>query len=265
LLEWNNHKPPLVIQPARWSRVQLEAALTAAGIGFRPAPFDAGLVVEATRPTTLPGFAEGGFIVQDPAQRVVARFFDPDPASTIYDACAAPGGKAIALLETARFVVAADRTAPRVRKLAETIARAGDRRVAAVRADVTQPAIRPVDAVVLDVPCLGTGAFARNPDARWRVSADALERLAKQAAGFLAAAAEVVRPGGLLLFATCSLEPLENEIQIARFLDGDHRFRREPSSAVPAELLSEAGDLILLPQRTGTDGGFAARLRKTLQ
>mgnify|MGYP001412522790 FL=1 len=74
--------------------------------------------------------------------------------------------------------------------------------------------------------------------------------------------AEIVAPGGLLLFATCSLEPEENELQIDRFLAEDGRFRREPGNAVPAELRSPAGDLVLLPERHGTDGAYAARLRK---
>ena len=116
--------------------------------------------------------------------------------------------------------------------------------------------------MLLDVPCLGTGTFARNPDARWRVTERALGSLVEQAARFLRAAAEIVAPNGLLLFATCSLEPEENEAQIDRFLSHDDRFRREPSTTVPPELLTEAGDLLLLPQRSRTDGGYAARLRK---
>jgi 16S rRNA (cytosine967-C5)-methyltransferase len=262
LLAYNNARPPLVIQPARWNRSALEDALGTAGIGFRPAPYDAGLVVEARKPGLLPGFVEGGFVVQDPAQRLVTRYFAPDPGSLVYDACAAPGGKSVALAAVAGTVVAADRTSIRIRRLVETIGRAGPGRVFPIQADALHPPVRPVGAIVLDVPCLGTGAFARNPDARWRVTPAALERLATQAARFLGAAAPLVAPGGLLLFATCSLEPEENEDQVERFLRDHPRFRREPSASVPAELLTAAGDLTLLPQRTGTDGAFAARLRR---
>ncbi len=129
-------------------------------------------------------------------------------------------------------------------------------------ADVLTAPIRVADAVLLDVPCLGTGTLGRNPDARWRVSPEALAKLVAQASGFLAAGAEIVRPGGLLLFATCSLEPEENERQIDSFLDRDRRFRREPSPSIPIELLTEDGDLLVLPERHGTDGAYAARLRK---
>ena len=262
LLEWNNTRPPLVIQPARWSRADLESALRAAEVPFRPAPFDAGLVVSTRKPLQLPGFIEGGFLIQDPAQRMVTRFFAPEPGSLVFDACAAPGGKSVALGAVAGTIVAADRTPVRIRRLVETVGRAGSERTFPIRADALHPPIARADAVVLDVPCLGTGTFARNPDARWRVTPEALASLAEQAAGFLRAAASVVAPGGLLLFATCSLEPEENEAQIARFLSEDRRFRREPSRTVPTELLTVDGDLSLLPQRTGTDGAYAARLRR---
>jgi 16S rRNA (cytosine967-C5)-methyltransferase len=122
--------------------------------------------------------------------------------------------------------------------------------------------VRACDAVVLDVPCLGTGAFARHPDARWRVTPEALETLTRQAARLLRAQAEVVRKGGLLLFSTCSLEPEENELQVEAFLAATPRFRREPAEGMPAELLTEVGDLFLLPHRQGTDGAYAARLRR---
>jgi 16S rRNA (cytosine967-C5)-methyltransferase len=129
-------------------------------------------------------------------------------------------------------------------------------------ANALAPPVRPSDVVLLDAPCLGTGTFARHPDARWRVTPEALATLAREGGFLLRALAEVVRPGGLLFFATCSLEPEENEVQIESFLATDRRFRRESSSHTPAELLTAAGDLLLLPHRHGTDGAYAARLRR---
>lgn len=262
LLAWNNTRPPLVLQPARWTAGQLATALDAAALSWERSPFDAGFAIPGRRPTELPGFAAGGFIVQDPAQVLVCRFFDPPPNGTIFDACAAPGGKSLTLAPRARLVVAADRHRRRVRRVVENLARAGSGRVIPLVADALRPPIRPVDAVVLDAPCLGTGTFARNPDARWRVTPAALERLVEQAAGFLDALATVVRPGGLLLFATCSLEPEENSEQIDRFLARNARFRREPGRGAPTQLLTPDGDLMILPQRDGMDGAFAARLRR---
>jgi len=260
-MEWNNTQPPLILQPARWPMDRLLRELDAAGVDFHHAPYGAGVVVSVRSPTEIPGFADGGFVVQDSAQRLVAQFCEPG-GGILYDACASPGGKTVALAGRSRQIVAADRTRARVARLRETVERAAAGVVWPIRADAAAPPLKRVDAVLLDVPCLGTGTFARNPDARWRVTPEALKDLAAQAHRFLGAVAEIVAPGGLLLFATCSLEPEENEWQIDRFLAEDGRFRRDPGKAVPAELLSPAGDLVLLPERHGTDGAFAARLRK---
>lgn len=262
LLRWNDTRPRLVVQPARASLVDLQEAFLAAGIACEPAPFGAGLVVEASRPTDLPGYADGDFVVQDPAQALVVRFAAVPAGATVYDACAAPGGKTIALTRTAGRVVAGEAARARVGRLRENLARAAAGPAWPVAADAAHPPVRPVDAVLLDAPCLGTGTFARHPDARWRVTRDALARLAARQASLLAAAAGVVRPGGLLVYATCSLEPEENADQVDRFLASHAAFRREPGAAVPDELLSPAGDLQLLPQRHGMDGAYAARLRR---
>ena len=262
LLAWNNHRAPMVLQPARASLPALRSMLAAAGIETEDAPFGAGIVVASGNPTKLPGFAEGAFVVQDPAQRLVARFLDADPGSLVYDACAAPGGKTIAVAPAVRLVVAADRRRARTTRLAENVERAGTPNILVIEADALQPPIAHATAVLLDVPCLGTGTLARNPDARWRVTAEALAGLVRQGSALLEAVAPVVEPGGLLLFSTCSLEIEENEEQIARFLSHDRRFRREPAATVPAELLTPNGDLMLLPHLHRTDGAFAARLRK---
>ena len=261
LLEWNNTRPLLVLQPARWTLEQLQQRFWESGVSARRAPFDAGLVVDHHRPADLPGFAEGAFQVQDPAQALVVRFAAFPRGATIYDACAAPGGKSIALGLTAGRVIAGELKRERLDRLRQNLARAGSGREFVVCASGLAPPCRAIDGVLLDAPCLGTGALGRHPDARWRASPESLDRIALQQRALLEAAAGAVRPGGWLVYATCSLEPEENETQVSHLLDRFPAFRRDPGTAMPPELLTPAGDLLLLPQRHGTDGGFAARLR----
>jgi 16S rRNA (cytosine967-C5)-methyltransferase len=130
-------------------------------------------------------------------------------------------------------------------------------------ADGRYPPVRQADVVLVDAPCLGTGTFARHPDARWRVSPEALRSLQELQAELLDQAAAVVSPRGLLIYSTCSLEPEENQAQISRFLATHPDFRREPGGTASASLLSPDGDLMILPQHHGVDGAFAARLRRS--
>jgi len=269
LLQWNDTRPTLVLQPARWPLQQIRDALAAGGVETTEAPFGAGLVIRSrpdhiTRPTQLAGYEEGGFVIQDPAQALVVRFFNVPEGALVLDLCAAPGGKTIALGRRAGLVVAAEKRRDRLPRLRANLLRAGSGVERLALADAMAPPFRPADAVVLDAPCLGTGVFARHPDARWRARPEALARLAGNAAALLSAAADVVRPGGLLCFSTCSLEPEENDVQIERFLAADGRFEREPGPlpTPAAPLLTPAGDFTTLPHRDGMDGAYAARLRR---
>ncbi len=262
LLAWNNRRPVLVVQPGRESESQIRRRFEDNQIRFEPAPFGAGLVVAERSPTGLPGFDEGAFIVQDPAQALVIRFADFPDDATVYDACAAPGGKTIALGRSVHAVIAGEARPSRLPRLAENLARAGSGPAFIVAADAGRPPLRQCAAVLLDAPCLGTGTFARHPDARWKVTADALDRLTRRQADLLTGCAALVPSGGLLVYSTCSLEPEENAEQIDRFLARSPQFRREAPGSVPAELLSDKGDLQLLPQRHAMDGAFAARLRR---
>ncbi len=262
LLQWNNRRPRLVLQPARVPLGELERQWRAAGIAAEPAPFGAGLVTDRARPQALPGFDQGAFIVQDPGQALLAWFADLPPGSAVYDASAAPGGKTISLGRDAALVVAGDVNRARARRLRENLARAGSGREYVVVADARHPPVRSADAVLLDAPCLGTGSFARHPDARWRVTPAALAELAGLQERLLDGAAEAVGQDGLLLYSTCSLEPEENERQVERFLERHPDFQREPSDTFPATLLTAKGDLMILPQRDAMDGAYAARLRR---
>jgi len=262
LLEWNNRKPVLVLQPARAPATVLMRRWRQAGITVHRAPFGAGLVTDRSRPDELPGFVEGHFLVQDPAQALVAWYADIPHGEILVDLCAAPGGKTVSIGRCIRGVVAADIHRTRTARLAENLRRAGSGRERAVVADGRIPPFRDVGALLLDAPCLGTGTFARHPDARWRVTTEALASLADLQRALLDAAGATVRRGGLLVYSTCSLEPEENELQVEAFLKRHREFRREPPDAFPDALLSARGDLTVLPQRHGMDGAFAARLRR---
>ena len=262
LLEWNDRRPRLVLQPARAGLADLERRWQAAGITTEPAQFGAGLMTDRRHPEDLPGFAEGAFVIQDPAQALLAWYADLPAGVTLYDAAASPGGKTIALGREARLVVAGDVNRLRVRRLAHNLRRAGSGREYPVVADAHRPPLRQVGAVLLDAPCLGTGTFARHPDARSRVTPEALARLQALQAELLERTSEVVAPGGLLIYSTCSLEPEENEWQVDRLLQRQPEFRREASETFPPALLSENGDLTIVPQRHGMDGAYAARLRR---
>jgi len=141
-------------------------------------------------------------------------------------------------------------------------ARRVGRRIGLVVADARYPPVRGVDAVLLDVPCTGTGTFRRHPDGRWRLAPDSLEVLREVQRTLIVAAARLVPPGGLLIYSTCSLEPEENAGQMAWFLEQGGGFAVEATGAVSAELVDDGGYLEVLPQEAGFDGSFAARLRR---
>ena len=129
-------------------------------------------------------------------------------------------------------------------------------------ADGRHPPFAPADAVLLDVPCSGTGTFRRHPDGRWRVGEADVGALAALQAELLDAAAERVLPGGLLVYSTCALEREENEDQVRRFLAERADFRLDPPDGLGAAVLTSDGFLSVLPQSHGVDGSFAARLRR---
>jgi 16S rRNA (cytosine967-C5)-methyltransferase len=271
LIAWNDTKPGLTLQPAHWDQDHLVRRLQEAGIGVTEAPFGAGLRLRPTpdaphlTPRELPGFAEGAFIVQDSAHALVCRYAAIPQGALAYDACAAPGGKAVMLERLGARVVAGDARGDRIGRLVETTRRAGVA-IRVVAADLLSApfATGSTDAVLVDAPCSATGTMARHPDARWRVSSPGIARVAERQGRLLEAAARLVRPGGLLVYATCSLEPEENSDTVNRFLTRHPEFAREPATtAVPAELVTADGDFRSLPQRHGMDGAYAARLGRT--
>ena len=266
LLMKNNAEAPVVIRPYGIVREQLEAMLEGSGVEVEDAPLarDSIQISGGISLTDLGAFRQGLFFVQDPGSTLVGQYAAIPQDAGVADLCAAPGGKSLELSRVAKFVIASDRSIYRLGRLLDNRARLEANHIHVMVADARFPAIRPVDAVLIDVPCTGTGTFRRHPDARWRLRISDLSVMAALQASILKAAATAVKPDGLLIYSTCSLEPEENELQVQDFLAKNPDFKLDPppSGVVPAETLDN-GFLRVLPQVHGTDGAFAARLRRS--
>ena len=267
LLEANNQEAPVIVRPWGVVREQLEAMLESAGVRVEDAPLvrDSIKIGAPVYLFDLVPFTQGHCFVQDPAATLVTQYAAIPAGATVADLCSAPGGKSFELARQARLVVSADLSTKRLERLTATKARLDLANVAPVAFDARHPAIAPVDAVLVDAPCTGTGTFRRHPDARWRLRLSDLAVTAMSQRAILRAAAGIVKPGGLLIYSTCSLEPEENEAQIDAFLAAHPGWSLEPPppGTVPANTI-DRGYLRVLPQAHATDGAFAARLRSPL-
>ena len=228
-----NGPPPMALRvnARRGTRDEYLVRLQAEGIAATPMG-EAGLALAKPLPVDrLPGFAAGLVSVQDPGAQKAATLLEPTPGSRVLDACAAPGGKTAHLLERADLdLLALDLKPSRCRRIADNLARLGLQATITtadcIRLDTWWDG-RPFDAVLADVPCTASGVVRRNPDAKWlRREADIASFAATQA-GILAALWRVVRPGGKLLYVTCSVFPEENGGQIAAFLAAHPEARRD--------------------------------------
>jgi 16S rRNA (cytosine967-C5)-methyltransferase len=175
----------------------------------------------------LPGFADGAWWVQDAAAALPARLFDNLHGKTVADLCAAPGGKTAQLAAAGAHVVAVDRAQPRLARLQQNLARLGFT-VETVAADAAEWQAGPFDAVLVDAPCSSTGTIRRHPDIPWLKHEGDIAKLAGVQRRLIAHAAELTKPGGLLVYCTCSLEPEEGVAVVDDLLARDPRLRRRP-------------------------------------
>jgi 16S rRNA (cytosine967-C5)-methyltransferase len=203
----------------------------------------------------------GDGYVQDPASQWVAEAVRAQPGERVLDLCAAPGGKATAMAAAGAQVVAADVRPSRASLVVENRDRLGVGNLALVVADGTRPPLVPAsfDRVLVDAPCSGLGSLRRRPDARWRLGADAPERLATLQQALLAAAAPLVRPGGVLVYSVCTLTTVETASVAESFARTHPRWTTDAVSNEPWR--PWASGAILLPQVAGTDGMALFRWR----
>ena len=267
LCRWNNERADIVIRvhTARVALMDYVQRLRGDGIQADPHPFrpDCCLTLShGVRIAELPGYDEGLFAVQDPSTLVAVDLLNPRPGESVLDACAAPGGKTALIAERMEGqgrLIATDVHEDRLAVLRDNLRRTGAAFASVAQADAADPdalkrasGVDHFDAVLLDVPCTNTGVLRRRPDARWRFSLSRLAKLTAAQHALLEGAASLVRPGGRLVYSTCSLEPEEGEALLAAWLKAHPDFARG----------TEIG---LFPPSTATDGAYAALLQRLAQ
>ncbi len=274
LLETNNEAPvhTLRLSSRRISPGEVAARLAGLGVEVLPGLFlEDARRVRSVQPIREAGLFEEGLVaVQDEAAMLVVRLLDPKPGESLLDACAAPGGKSIYAAErmdNKGRIVSMDIHGGKLALVATAARLRGIDIVQTMEADAgaISPSDRPegFDAVLLDAPCTGTGVLAKRADLRWNRRPEQLKELAALQTRLLDAVSTVVKPGGRLVYATCSIEREENQDQVAAFLARRTDFQLEPPGPeIPPQVVDTQGFMVVLPHRHGLDGAFAARLRR---
>ena len=265
IAEANGHEPALDLTP------KSDAAKWAEHVHGRVLPTGTVRTLVHGAITLLPGFAEGAWWVQDAAAALPARLFGDLAGKTVADLCAAPGGKTAQLAVAGAQVTAVDRSAARLARLKDNLARLS-LQAEVVAADALEWQGGLFDAVLLDAPCSSTGTIRRHPDVPWLKGTADLAVLTALQRRLLDRAVELTKPGGTLVYCVCSLEPEEAEHQIEGLLARDSRVIRKPIAVADvygcAEFVNADGDLRTLPMQLpdpdprwgGIDGFYAARL-----
>lgn len=274
LLAWNNSRPTYSVRCnlLKMTPADFFERLEALGVGSEPSLYlDDFVRVRSLQPLLREGLLEEGLCaVQDESAGLIVRLLDPQPGEMVIDGCAAPGGKV--LYAAGRMcghgsLWAVDISQKRLQLLREAARaqgvevqiRADDLRRFADRSEAPQ-----ADRVLVDAPCSGLGVLAKRADLRWQRSPEDLEELITLQDELLDAAAQLVRPSGLLVYATCTIESEENEERVEAFLQRHPEFEQEGAGGfVPTEMITEEGYFASLPHRDAIDGAFGARLRRT--
>lgn len=259
----------LRVNPLKISGEELTKRLSEHGVILAPCRYAPdGLIVTAGNPLRTPLANTGLFFIQDEASQLVSMLGTPRPGESILDACASPGGKTTAMAAATKdraTIVAADVRDARMQLLRETVSVSGARRVRLVQADLELglPFGSVFDLVFVDAPCSGLGTIRRDPDIRWRREERDLPRFCSAQLVMLRNAAACVKPGGRLVYSTCSSEPEENDQVVDEFLRSDQRFRQ---AAINIDVLEPVVDdrrrLRTSPSKHGLEAFFGAVLVK---
>ncbi len=274
ILRNNNGHAPLVIRTnsLKGSRDELMSLLEAQGATARKTRFSpAGIeILSSSGIAALPAYQEGRFIVQDEAAQLVSFLLDPGRGETVLDACAAPGGKAThiaELMENEGSVIALESDRKRLGRIGENSKRLGTSIVIPVQGDAAAYREETYDKVLVDAPCSGLGVLRRHPDGRWTKTEESISERAKLQKEILKNSAKRLKDGGVLVYATCTTEPEENEDVVRWFLErhGSEFTLDDPRPHLAENAAKLVGsDLFFrtFPQEPSMDGFFAARIKK---
>jgi len=272
LCEWFNQSPTidLRINPLKSSIAQIETAFKSQNISVSRIPnLPQALRLNGSTGAiqNLPGYSEGWWTIQDSSAQLVTHLLDPQPGETIIDACAAPGGKTTHIAELIAdtgTIYACDKTANRLKRLKENADRLQMKSIQIHTGDSRHfpEFINLADRVLLDAPCSGLGTLHRRADARWHHTPENIQAQSQLQSELLANSATFVKSGGVLVYATCTIHPLENEQIVRSFLDSNPHWRIEPPTIDLPVQLSPEGWVKVWPHRNQMDGFFMVRLKR---
>ena len=272
LCEWFNQSPTidLRINPLKSSIAQIETAFKSQNISVSRIPhLPQALRLNGTIGAiqNLPGYSEGWWTIQDSSAQLVTHLLGPQPGETIIDACAAPGGKtthSAELMQDEGTIYACDKTASRLKKLKENADRLQMKSIKIHTGDSRHlpEFVNLADRVLLDAPCSGLGTLHRRADARWRHTPENIQQQSQLQSELLANAATFVKSGGVLVYATCTIHPLENETVIRSFLDSNPHWQIEPPTIDLPVQPSPEGWVKVWPHRNQMDGFFMVKLKQ---
>jgi 16S rRNA (cytosine967-C5)-methyltransferase len=271
LCKANNEIPPLSVRTntLKITRSQLREKLEEAGLSIEKSRWaPEGLILEGFSALgQLAALQEGLFQVQDESSMLVAHILDPQPGEFIIDACGAPGGKTTHIAQkmgNRGRILSTDIHEHKLKLTMENCRRLGIDIVETQAMDARhlhERFSRQADRVLVDAPCSGLGVLRRKPDARWRKSPEMLAELPKLQMEILNSAAECVKPGGVLVYSTCTIEPVENQEVVQGFLATHGAFSLEQAGKYLP--VAQAAEMVqLYPQRDGVDGFFIARMKR---
>jgi 16S rRNA (cytosine967-C5)-methyltransferase len=272
LCDWFNQSPTidLRINPLKTTITEVETAFQSQGISVSRIPYlPQALRLNGTIGAIqkLPGYQEGWWTIQDSSAQLVTHLLDPQPGEFIIDACAAPGGKTTHIAELMQdrgTIFACDKTASRLKKLKENCQRLQLKSIEILTGDsrTLEQFTDKCDRVLLDAPCSGLGTLHRRVDARSRQTPENIQQLAILQGELLAQTATFVKPGGRLVYATCTIHPLENDQVIQQFLEKNPHWEIEKPSLELPVLLSPEGWIKVWPHQTDMDGFFIVKLTR---